>query len=430
MKIKVLFLVFFCISININAQTDREIASVYLKRAEESFSNFEIENSLKIFNKALKYMDSITDSRVARLGMLLHYELDNLIKAKAYSIDYFRLETKKNSNDYLEMLEVSVNIKDDIENEEEEQKKLEEQRKQEEKEAKHIDSLKTAWDEAAKKLRVSIDSISEFNKSNIAIYKKDDAYGIIDDIGNIILKANNYKYVISYDNYFLMLNKKNKPTKIYCYNINDREGFLLPSIEIFNIGSTNYGKVMLPRGNGHLVTYPNNSRKAFIYDLSKKEFIIIKEEKELLKKLRKNGIIDKYNKVGQIKIGKIRAYLGGYLGGGIYALYKEENNISGFLNSSNGTILSINYYNYLGAFYNGNYEIIEKDKTFWMDDEGIRQEVNIDESGKYTGLSKFIKLEESIYHIIQNINGQNTIVLGQEKLINQKAFIKKNTMRR
>ncbi|VAV84216.1 hypothetical protein MNBD_BACTEROID02-2001 [hydrothermal vent metagenome] len=425
MKIKIIVFIFFCTSLHINSQTNSEIAGVYIKRAEQSFQKSEIENSLKIFNKALKYIDTISDSRIARLGMLLHYETKEYFLARSYSYDYFKLVKDKTTADYDLMLEIFVNIMEEIDEFKIEQKRLETERKIEEAEQRRVDSLKRVWSSNSEKFIINIDSLSKFNGNNIAVYKKGDAYGLIDDLGNIAEEATNYKHVISYDNFILLLRDKEKPTKIYCYNSNTKKGFVLPSVETFNSKSTHYGKVMLPRGNGDLVTYPNNSKKVFVYNLVSKEFKADKDQIVLLKELKKNDIIDKYNKEGQVKINKAWYYLGGKIGAGIYALYKGENRLHGFLNTSNGNVLSQEYYNHLGAFYNGNFELIENDKTFWMNDEGIRQEVNRDESGKYHGLSRFLKLREGEYQIIQNIDGQDYIVLGNEKLINQKAFIAK-----
>ena len=63
----------------------------------------------------------------------------------------------------------------------------------------------------------------------------------------------------------------------------------------FNALSTNYGKVMLPRANGRLVTYPNNSLQPLVYDLNERKVVKIANEEELFKNLKKADIQKNFN---------------------------------------------------------------------------------------------------------------------------------------
>ena len=82
-----------------NAQSNKDIASVYIKRSEESLSNLEIELSLVHFNKAMKYMDTITSSKVAKLGAFIHYELNNFGDAQILAKQYFVLVKNKRTEE-------------------------------------------------------------------------------------------------------------------------------------------------------------------------------------------------------------------------------------------------------------------------------------------------------------------------------------------
>jgi tetratricopeptide (TPR) repeat protein len=236
------------------AQSNSEIASVYVKRAEESLFNVEFDESLEIFNKALKYLDSIPNSRVSKLGAMLYFEHGEFFNARSYARSYFELETDKTKEEYQNMLDIFVNIQEEIDKYIEEQKALEIQRQREEREARRIDSLSSLWTDLSKAYTIAIDSIHSFNKFNLAVFESKVKLGIINDRGTIIEQSSDYTDYLSYDGYILMLNKPNNPTKVYAFNCRTQSGFLLPSITAFNSSSTHYGKVMLPRANGLVVT--------------------------------------------------------------------------------------------------------------------------------------------------------------------------------
>lgn len=403
------------------AQTNSEIAEVYVKRSEALFFNSDMDKSLEIFNKALKYMDSIPNSRVAKLGTLLYFEHQQYFEARSYARWYFELEEDKTKEEYSNMLETFVNIQEEIDKYIEEQKALELKRIKEDKEARRIDSLNSLWSDKSKAFSIDIDSIYGFNKYNLAVFSKKGKLGIINDVGTVIKEPLDFSYYVTYDGYVLMLDKPKNPTKIYAYNFKSKQGQLIPEVTQFNSSSSHYGKVMLPRANGLLVTYPNNTGKAFIYNLEEKSVIAASELKEFLKELKKNDIIEKY-KDNQIRINKQWLTLGNTLGAGVYELY-ENNARHGYLNTSNGKVYDIKYYNYLGGFSNGNFELLEDEKRLWLDADGVKREINNNENGTYSGVSRFIKQENGRYYIIQNRGGKDYLIRGENALLNRKQFV-------
>ena len=161
---------------------------IYVKRAEDSFYNLEIDKSLEIFNKALKYMDSIPNSRVAKLGTLLHYEHKNYFEARSYARLYFQLETDKSTEEYGTMLETVVNIQDEIDEFIIEQKALKVKRLKEERETRRLDSLNNLWTNLSRAYTIKMDSIYKFNQYNLAVFSKNGQLCIMDDVGTIVEK--------------------------------------------------------------------------------------------------------------------------------------------------------------------------------------------------------------------------------------------------
>lgn len=422
MNLKYLFLsVVFVFPTLVISQTNSEIAGVYIDRSEEHFNNSELEESLIVFNKALIYMDSIPNSRVAKLGTLLHYEQEKYFEARSYAKWYFDLEKDKSLEEYQTMLETFVNIQEEIDKYIAEQKVLEAQRLREKNEARRLDSLNNLWIDKSKNYAIKIDSIYNFNKYNLAVFSKDGQLGVMDDIGNVVENPQNYKHFITYDGYIVMLDQPQNPTKIYVYNCETKQGFVLPGVSAFNSNSTHYGKVMLPRANGLIVTYPNNTQKAYVYNLKEQAFVRPGDLKELLKTLKKNDIIEKY-KDEQVRINKQWLTLGSLIGADVYELY-ENDKLFGFLNTANGNVWDVNYYNHLGGFYDGNFELLEGEKRFWMDAEGVKRETNKNENGSYSGTSRFIKYPDGIYGILQNREGKDYLIYGDNALLNQKHFV-------
>ena len=423
---KKLLLAFLCLMTFAlsNAQSNKDIANVYVKRSQESLNNLEIELSLEHFNKAMKYMDTITSYKVARLGTFIHYELRNFAEAQSLAKQYFVLVKNKKSEEYVEFLDLYVNINEELEAQLAEEKRLEEERIRKEKELKRIDSLKNVWNTKSESLSLKVDSIYKFNKNNLAIFKANNFYGIINDRGEVILKADEYQDVISFDGYLIFKNKEQEPTKLYCFNSSNNAGFLLPSPSDFNTLSTHYGKVMLPRGNGRLVTYPNNSYEPMVYDLNLKKSVKVSNKKDLFKSLKKNDIIDKYNKDEELKINKVWYSFGGHLGGGLHPLYLDKNyQVHSFLCSIDGKILKTSStYQFIGAFYNNKFQALKGNDTVWINQNGTKVSDPEDETGVYSGNTKVVKLANGSYQLMKD----NFIILRNEKLERMADYLRSN----
>jgi hypothetical protein len=415
-------------------QSNKDISKVYFKRANEATELLDYDAALSHFKQAMKYTDTITNRKTASLGAKIYFEihhredtLDEQLSAlqlsENYSKQYFVLAKNKSSEEYLTCTEEYILIKETIETlkvkiakevEEERLKKLE---------LKRIDSLKTLWLSKSKSLAINVDSIYSFNNKNVALYSKGDNYGIINDLGEIIVEANEYKDVLTFDGYFIFKNKASDPTKLYCYNSKDKSSFQLPSINDFNTLSTHYGKVMLPRGSGRLITYPNNSKEPFVYDMNFKKVVRIANQSDLLKNLKKSDIIDKYKKEGDVKINKKWYLFGGHLGGQIYPLYAEEGyNLVSFLCSVDGTtLIPATEYQFIGAFYNGKSQAIKGKDIVWINQIGTEVNDAKDEDAKYNGISVVSKRDDGTFQILR----EGVITLGSETLDKLPIYLRK-----
>jgi hypothetical protein len=424
---KILFtLVFIFTFIFSYGQTNEEIAEVYIRKAQKNYSNIEIDEAAKNFNKAIKLLDTVNKASIARLGTLIQFELREYEEAKRYSRFYFKLVKSKKTEDYAQLLDLYVTIEEELEKVEIAKAKQEKARLAREKEARRIDSLKTVWQHKADALSLKVTRLDAFNKNNISVIKNGDFIGIIDDLGNTIVKADTYKAVRNYDGFILLLDKNSEPTKIFSYNTHTKSGALLPSVSEFNTLSTHYGNVMMPRANGTIVTYPNNSFKAYIFNVNTMQFAKIADEKALFKELKKTDKIDKYNKDGQVKLGKEWYNFGGHIGGGIYVLYKTDYSLHGFLCSLDGTVLNTNNYKGIGAFHNGKYHVMNDGDSYWVNQNGTKVSGPTNEAGSYSGNSIVVSLEKGGYQIHQKIDGYNYIILGDEKLEFLEDFLRKH----
>ncbi|MGK0325004.1 MAG: outer membrane lipoprotein-sorting protein [Polaribacter sp.] len=408
------------------AQSDKAIASVYIKRAYEAIeTNVNYEFAQTYFEKAMKYTDSILDRRIAALGSRIYFEvhhkqptekvqLEFLEKAKGYSMQYFNLATSTKSEEYIQNTEHFIMIEETLEILKNQIKENEIERLRKEKELRKIDSLKTLWLNKSESLSIKVDSIYKFNKNNVALYNNNNFIGLINDLGEVLLEAKEYVDALSFDGYVIFKNKIDEPTKLYSFNTNNNTGFHIPSISDFNSLSTHYGKVMLPRGNGRLVTYPDNSYEPMVYDLNLNQIVKISNKKELFKNLKKADVIDKYNKDDEIKIGKTWYNFGGHLGGGVHPLYTVKGyDLEGFLCSVDGKLLrTASDYQFIGAFYNNKFQALKGAQIFWVNQNGTKVSAAKDEAEKYTGNSKLTKLENGAYQIMKD----DMIVLRDEKL--------------
>ena len=433
---KKLLLAFVCLMTfaMANAQSNKDIANVYIKRAQEVVDNSaDFELALVHFEKARKYLDTITDKKIAAFASRIYFEnhystkvlkeqLVFLKESENYSHHYFLLEKNKKSELYIINVENLVITKEAIEEIEKEIKEEEEERIKKEKELRRIDSLKTIWNTKSESLSLKVDSIYKFNNKGLALYKANNFFGVISDRGDIIVKADEYEDALSYDGFMILKNKKEEPTKLYCYNSNSNSGFLLPSPTDFNTLSSHFGKVMLPRGNGRLVTYPNNSYEPMVYDLNVKKNVKIANKKDLYKSLKKNDVIDKYNKNDEVKVNKVWYNFGGHLGGGIHPLYAQNNySIIAFLCSVDGSMINTSTsYQYIGSFHNSKFQAIKGSETFWVNQNGTKVSTPKDESGVYTGGVKVVKLANGSYQLMEN----NFIILRNEKLEKMADFLR------
>ena len=237
----------------------------------------------------------------------------------------------------------------------------------------------------------------------------------MDDSGAVLVEADTYKSIKSFDGYILLLNQEENPTQIYSFNSKTKEGFMLPKISDFNTLSTHYGNVMLPRGDGKIITYPNNSLKTVVFDIATKEFDS-NSYVNVIKDLRKTKKIKKFNKDSQVRVNKVWYNFGGHIGGGIHPLYLPDYTLFGFLCGIDGTVLQASEFNNLGAFYNGKAHVAKGSDSFWVNQNGTKVDDATNEAGKYTGKSELVRLENGGYQIQQEIDGEKFIILGDEKL--------------
>lgn len=104
--------------LQINSQSNKEIAYAYIKRANDAIEKSIDYTTARInFENAMKYMGTITDAKVASLGARTYFEIHHkqrtiqkqiqfLEKSNTYSKQYFSLAKNKNSDDYLENVEI------------------------------------------------------------------------------------------------------------------------------------------------------------------------------------------------------------------------------------------------------------------------------------------------------------------------------------
>lgn len=437
MKKYILVLLLFSGFLTFGQASNKAIVNAYVKRANTAMEQLDAEQALKNFEKALERLDTITDRRIAKLGSLIYFELHHkqdtakdqleyLKISKEYLNQYFRIYNKENTEEYSDAIDDQLMYDDAIEELELKIKEEEEEELRRKLELKRIDSLKTVWQNKSESLSIAVDSIYAFNKNKIALFKKGGFYGLMNDVGETILNADEYVDVVNFDNYFIFKNKETAPNKLYCYNSKAKNGFLIPFISDFNTLSTHYGKVMLPRGNGRLVTYPNNSTEPLVFDLNVRKAVKVANTKELFKSLDKSDAIDKSNSDGEVKVNKEWYKFGGHLGGGIHPLYAEEGyNLKAFLCAIDGKVLNATTdYQYIGAFYNGKFEALKGTERVWINQNGTIVGNAKNKAGTYNGKSKVVKLENGKYQIMMD----GMIILGDEQLEKMPDFLKKNNV--
>lgn len=426
MRIFLILLLF--IGIKSYAQTNEEIASIYIKKTEANLESLKFEEALSNYNKAIKLLDTITKPKVARLGMLINYEMANYNDSKKFAKQYFTLQNNKTSEEYMSSLELYVELEEKITAIEEEKKHQEKLRLAREKELKRIDSLKKVWANKADALSFEADSIYAFNKNNSAVFAIKNKYGVVNNKGKILVKPN-YGYFLDYDGYIVFTDKKEEPKSVYVFNSNTSALQKVLPIMDFNGNSTHYGKVTLPRGNGRLVMYPNNSTKTLVFDIETNKNVRIADIKNLLKSLKKNDKIDKYDDDERtVRVHKEWYSFGSHLGEGVYTLYTTESKkLYGYLitktDAEDPVVVKATTYKNLGVFYNGKAQAVKDGKIVWVNKTCSEVSAPKNEKGVYTGDIKATKLKEGKYQFKQN----GFIVKGDEKLGKIADFLRENS---
>ncbi len=425
MDIRLLFIA-FCLSVSTAfSQTDVEMGSVYINRAEQSYLDNDLNEAISNFDKAMRYIKEVKDSKVARIGTLISFKLNDLSKADVLAKRYFDLNPEKDTEEFKEMLELRVTIMEALEARAIAEKKALEAKIAKEKEARRIDSLTTIWNNKAKEFLIAADSVGDFNSYNIAIYKVADKLGLISEVGDVILEANTYSHVLFFDGFYIFMNDDLKPTRLYCFNAQLKEGYNLPNVSEFNAEAYDYGKVMLPRENGILITYPSNSNDIAVFDLNTRRFMYDENKKDLLKDLKKNDIIERYNSDLQIRLNKEWYDLGTTIGGGFYPVFNGKS-LKGFLSTSNGRLFDTEYYQYFGPFCNGRFQIVENGNSLWMDAEGIKFDTIDDNTGQYTGHYKFVKENTNHYRIVTKEGEKEVFVKGEKRFPKLDDFLEQH----
>ena len=222
---KVLLILVFSVSFGSSfGQSNKEIAGVYIKKAEANYSNLEIDQAAKNFTKAIKLLDTIVKSDIARLGTLIQFELSHYKEAKGYAKQYFALVKSKKTEEYSQLLDLYVTIEEELEKIELENARKEKAKLAREKETRRIDSLKSVWRKKSDAMSLKIVSIQKFDKNKIALFSNGEFSGIMDDNGVVLVEANEYTTAYSFDGFILLSNQKTEATKLYSYNTKTKKG--------------------------------------------------------------------------------------------------------------------------------------------------------------------------------------------------------------
>ena len=116
MKSVFLFIPLFFIIITTTAQDNKEIARVYYKKAVKSYSEKDFEKTEKYLGKNISYFGSVESKEIAVFGAEFFFEQHKFIKAKEYLTAFFKLDKKKKSKNYNDMLLLYTDTLDAIDN--------------------------------------------------------------------------------------------------------------------------------------------------------------------------------------------------------------------------------------------------------------------------------------------------------------------------
>jgi len=463
---KITLLFCLCLSTFMYSQSNEEIASIYIKRAEKNFNDQNTSEAVKAYTKAMKYidLDQNSDISIPKLGMILFANVNNFVKAKEYSKNYFKLVTDKTTDEYLNMLELYVDIVDNIEESEGTTSASTPTQVAQTKNVSSTNSSNTVRSTSSNSKPVKYSSSSNtntssvstqpeevvseriktsytprkeggytqqelaedraypstiiadrtypFNANGIAVFEKSGRLGLINDQGRVFLYPEEYTDYVQYDGYIILKNRKNDPSKLYCFNSNINFGFILPPVREFNSLSSSYGTVMKPRGNGILVTYPNNSLDVLKFDLNRGEFIKRPSAIDLVKNLEELGEVDIEYRVLEeqdlleVKMSSEWVVLGSPLGGDIYPLFRRNDySIYGYaFNKSDGESEK-RVMRYLGSYYDGKIQASTSKESWWLDKRS--RSINTEEIKveKYKGDAEIIRVSAGTYKV-QRIAGK------------------------
>lgn len=428
--------------VTIQAQTNREIADVYFKKAREAMAKIDYQVALVEYEKGIKRLDSVTTARVAEQGVLIYYELKEFHKARDLAKRYFDLERNKKSEIYTQMLTLYVEIEDIITERLKEEKRIEEEKRKKEeeeqarqRELKRIDSLKVVWKKKSDEFSIKADTVFPFSRSKVAVYKKSGKYGLINERGKKIIEANRYDDFASNNNYAAFADKINRD--VFYYNINSNQGFSLPKYLDYENSKNeeeseeklSYNKLMMSENNNLLIIYPGNYARTLIFDLDQQKYVEIGNLKDLLRDVRKAGKVERYNiKDRKIRIDRVWYYFGCHLGEGIFTLYEEEyETLYGFLFTKTGEgqgsrIISKETINYIAYYDNSAIKTIKNGKTLWLNSVGTEAYEPSNEETKYNGKIVITKLEGGSFQLVED----GVTILEDKKLISLKDFLLEN----
>ncbi|WP_235869152.1 energy transducer TonB [Polaribacter aquimarinus] len=116
MKSSVLVFILFFTVFTFFSQDKNELAAVYLKRAQKSYSSNNFEKSERYLEKAKVYFESIKTKEMAIFGSKIYFENGKYVKAKEYLTAFFKLNKDKNNKVYNDMLLLYTDTLDAIEN--------------------------------------------------------------------------------------------------------------------------------------------------------------------------------------------------------------------------------------------------------------------------------------------------------------------------
>lgn len=425
MRKKLTFIVLLTVSV-LFGQSKTEIANIYFQKAEKFMEKIDYASAKISFEKGLTYLEGITSKDVAQQGAFIYYELKEYTKSQSYASSFLKISTIKTSEDYMQMLELYVDMEDIISKEKEVKAKELQVKLEKERELKRIDSLKNVWVSKKEWFTIGVDSLYSFTSKGVALYEKGKYFGLINDVGEVVLEADTYKDVRKNEGYFVFLDDVNSPKDIYSYNYKSGKSIKIIAPSTHDEDLKDYGMIMLPRGNGRLVMYPEGSSKTLVYDLEEEKFIKVGDLKVLFKDLKKAKKIDKYDeKEGTIKIGKIWYLFGGHIGSDVYTLYSVEDvELKSYLfigdDEEEVKMFKKKDVGFFGAYHNNKFEATKKGNTLWYTNDGEEGSPPIF-NDKYKGLTEVVKVKGG-YQLVKS----GITILGSEKLEKLPEFLQKN----